>query len=301
MLLFRLRRTFENFPPAALRIVMVIGLAMSGCGSDSAAGRDGIDGMDGQDGIDGADGRDATDGSRGTDGTSCSVQDNGDGSKTIRCEDGTEVIVQDGDTGAPGADGKPGLIDPLGDLDGDGVINAKDNCLFDANASQLDADFDNVGDACDVHVSDFPLALDTANGLMWTRCPFGETPAGTDCLGTGAPYPTFCAAQDNSCNGGSDTGLLNGLGASSLYEACGHLVMEGYSDFRVPTKSELLELVNGLMKQPPFLFPGPSTHYFWSSTSASANAAWTVDSLTGVASGADKNNTSRSVYCVRSR
>ena len=35
------------------------------------------------------------------------------------------------------------------DLDGDGVLNSLDNCPFDANANQLDADGDGLGNACD--------------------------------------------------------------------------------------------------------------------------------------------------------
>ncbi len=36
-----------------------------------------------------------------------------------------------------------------GDVDDDGVLNINDNCPFDANPSQVDADADNIGNACD--------------------------------------------------------------------------------------------------------------------------------------------------------
>ncbi|HVV82507.1 MAG TPA: hypothetical protein VHE35_05480 [Kofleriaceae bacterium] len=43
-----------------------------------------------------ADGTDGTDGTDGADGTSCTVADNGDGTKTISCTDNTTVTVSDG-------------------------------------------------------------------------------------------------------------------------------------------------------------------------------------------------------------
>lgn len=44
-------------------------------------------------------------------------------------------------------DGVRDLRDP--DLDGDGVANEADNCLFAANPDQADGDGDGAGDACD--------------------------------------------------------------------------------------------------------------------------------------------------------
>src|SRR5262249_14753181 len=41
-------------------------------------------------------------GTNGTNGTSCTVTDNGDGTKTISCEDGTEVTVANGQAGKNG-------------------------------------------------------------------------------------------------------------------------------------------------------------------------------------------------------
>ena len=65
-------------------------------------------------------GADGDTGTAGTDGSSCSVTDNGNGTKSIACEDGTNVTVTDGsdgqagatgprgDAGSPGAPGAPG-------------------------------------------------------------------------------------------------------------------------------------------------------------------------------------------------
>ncbi|MCH7686861.1 MAG: hypothetical protein IH899_09300 [Planctomycetes bacterium] len=41
------------------------------------------------------------------------------------------------------------LVDPQEDLDGDGILNADDNCPADANPGQEDADSDGFGDECD--------------------------------------------------------------------------------------------------------------------------------------------------------
>jgi hypothetical protein len=48
----------------------------------------------------------------------------------------------------------PGSAQPLPDLDGDGVLDAADNCLTVPNADQADADGDGVGDACDLTPSE---------------------------------------------------------------------------------------------------------------------------------------------------
>jgi len=47
-------------------------------------------------------------GVNGANGTSCTVSDNGDGTKTISCEDGTSVTVSDGAAGTDGNDGQDG-------------------------------------------------------------------------------------------------------------------------------------------------------------------------------------------------
>lgn len=46
----------------------------------------------------------------GADGVGCTVEDNGDGTKTVSCTDGTSAVVGDGKEGAAGAAGKDALV-----------------------------------------------------------------------------------------------------------------------------------------------------------------------------------------------
>ena len=63
----------------------------------------------------------------------------------------------DGFSGALDIDGDPRTVGPAADIgadefpdsDGDGVVDASDNCPNDSNAGQQDGDADGVGDACD--------------------------------------------------------------------------------------------------------------------------------------------------------
>ncbi len=92
-----------------LRVVSIAALVLAaGCGgSDGTNGTNGNDGTsctvtdngDGTFTIDCDDGTSATV-SDGTDGGQCTVVDNGDGTKTITCDDGTEVTVSDGTDGS---------------------------------------------------------------------------------------------------------------------------------------------------------------------------------------------------------
>lgn len=70
------------------------------------------------------------------------------------------------------------------DSDGDGVIDASDNCVSVANANQADFDGDSLGDACDPDDDNdqMPDDWELANGLN----PFNSADAGADPDGDGA-------------------------------------------------------------------------------------------------------------------
>lgn len=91
---------------------------LSVCFSAACSGSDGANGADGANGVDGADG---ADGKNGEDGSSCHVTDNGDGSATIACDDGSEAVVSDGRDGTDGENGSNGADGEHGEngVDGD--------------------------------------------------------------------------------------------------------------------------------------------------------------------------------------
>jgi hypothetical protein len=91
----------------AMACAVVIGLCAGGCAGADGSSCSVTDNGDGTHTIDCEDGTSTTisDGMDGMDGASCMAMDNGDGTKTISCEDGTSVTVSDGEDGMDGADG----------------------------------------------------------------------------------------------------------------------------------------------------------------------------------------------------
>lgn len=74
-------------------------------------------------------------------------------------------------------------IDPQFDQDGDGFANFEDNCIEIANASQLDADADGFGNACDADFNNDCVANFQDLGLM--RSAFFSADPVTDLTGDG--------------------------------------------------------------------------------------------------------------------
>ena len=160
----------------------------------------------------------------------------------------------------------------------------------------------------------------TAQTLYYAKCLHGQTydAATNTCTGSFVVV-TYCSTNDNACNGGTNTGTLNGTGTSASYSACNALNLSGKT-WRVPTKNELKLLINcnngaipddttncGVISSPTingfFTFatsPFDSTNaYFGSSSSGSATQAWTVTFFNGDSQiNAGKNGTSPPIRCV---
>ena len=104
------------------------------------------------------------------------------------------------------------------DSDGDGVVDAADNCVATANPDQTDADADGIGDRCDPCV-----AQDEACDGADNDCD-GNTDEGvTNACGVCGPVPDeACDGADNDCDGNTDEGVTNACGACGPVpnEAC---------------------------------------------------------------------------------
>jgi hypothetical protein len=127
---------------------------------------------------------------------------------------------------------------------------------------------------------------DNATGLMWQK---DENPSS---------YNWYQAA-----------GKYNGTYNPSSSDVCGSLVIDSYSDWRLPTKKELMTIVDHAAASGPTInssyFPNAAASLYWSSTTSARyrDNAWAVDFLAGDAVSGDKGSFNGSdglhVRCVR--
>ena len=89
-----------------------------------------------------------------------------------------------------------------GDADGDGIDDGADNCPLAANASQVDADGDGAGNACDGDYNNDGVVNDEDMAIL--RGAFG-TSEGDEGFVPAADY------DDDGLIDGSDFGVFSGL------------------------------------------------------------------------------------------
>jgi len=135
-------------------------------------------------------------------------------------------------------------------------------------------------------------------------------------IGTAAEFK-YCSLNDDSCDGGVSGNVLNGSGNSEVWDTCNDLEYAGYDDWRVPSRDELVSLVqcddgplnypsrtwcgNGNYAPPTIdttLFPNCPSTRFWTSAAYGGGSAhsWLVYFATG---GVGNKGFALSVFCVR--
>jgi hypothetical protein len=130
--------------------------------------------------------------------------------------------------------------------------------------------------------------------LLWQKCESGQTWSGS-CTGAVSFY-AYCSSANDTCNGGSTPGSLDGFGASPAYNYCNSLGLAGRS-WRVPTRAELQELFRAT-RQDSSLLPGLVTvQYYLSTESHSSDRAYAILFSGGTEGNLMKNSTFR-IRCV---
>lgn len=178
------------------------------------------------------------------------------------------------------------------------------NCAKGESSSKADV-ATSSGDTIKAKYADYGsmIVKETASGLVWKKCAQGQA-NDAGCSGTAGNY-TYCAALDNSCNGGTDIGVLSAGGVNDAYTACNSINTNppggygGISNWRVPTKNELIFFTQqSISTEFSALFPNRATNDFWSANSYIPTNAFFVDGA-GDAFGSGKDATI-SVRCVAS-
>ncbi len=127
-----------------------------------------------------------------------------------RCEFGREMSCDDNfDNDADGvSDADCESVDgPNGDLDGDGVSNSLDNCIYVSNADQRDTDGDGIGNPCEGETDDEEFMDDGAEDDSSAANTSATTPSTTPSTGgSSAGGSGSSATSPASGNGGGSSG-----------------------------------------------------------------------------------------------
>ena len=158
-----------------------------GDGAQGAAGQDGAVGEQGDQGEQGGQGEQGDHGAQGEQGEQ--------GEQGPQGDPGPQGPPGEGG-GGDGGDG--GDLSPGADVDGDGVVNAEDNCVFSPNDGQSDIDLDGLGDDCDPD-------RDGDGHANAADC----EPDDGDVF-PGADIPDICNGLDDDCDEEVDEGFVEG-------------------------------------------------------------------------------------------
>lgn len=190
------------------------------------------------------------------------------------------------------------------------VTNVVISCSSSCSGSSITRSWGTFTDMCDgtiklvITAGTYGGNTYTSRTMYFTKCSQGQVwnSSSNDCAGTGSSgdnygatvFP-YCNGMNNNCNGGTNSGILDGGGTSGAYIACSGTILAGKS-WRVPTKEELKLLVEctdqsipndgsdcgvGNYTSPTFnnLFSNTVSYSYWSSSgsSASSSRAWYID------------------------
>ena len=194
------------------------------------------------------------------------------------------------------------------DRDGDGIGDGGggygncDNCPNTYNPNQVDSNNNGIGDACDTTPGGSFRLPDTGQTSCYDMSGNVISCAGTGQDGAYNINPMSFTDNGNGTVTDNNTGLIwqkeddntthNWYQASGTFDAtynpssqnvCGSLALGGHSDWRLPTKKELVSIVNcGVPYPGPEIdttyFPNTKSSRYWSSTTGAydPDIAWCV-------------------------
>jgi len=286
-------------------------------GADGATGATGATGPQGPQGIAGTNGNDGATGPQGLTGATGPQGDQG-------LQGLTGATGPQGDQGIQGLTGATG---PQGPAGADGATGPAGSGSFSPGTVAGQMTYWNGTAWITVAPGAQNSCLQFLNGVpTWAPCPTTSTYLGGIqgyVLQAGDPgysasvlhglivAPSVSGTAQWGCNGtgisGAD-GTAIGTGAQNTIDImngcseggiaariCGDLVLNGYSDWYLPSKDELNKLYINRVA-----IGGFSTNWFWSSTESSDNLAWGLWFSVGGHQTNEKNTTYRYVRCVRS-
>ncbi|MDH5721580.1 MAG: DUF1566 domain-containing protein [Spirochaetia bacterium] len=131
----------------------------------------------------------------------------------------------------------------------------------------------------DVYINDNGNGTVTVgNGsLTWMKCSQGQNQL--DCSGTAGTYQ-YCSTETSDCHAGTYSGILNGGGASEVWDTCQALSASsfaGRTTWRAPTWTELTDFA-GVYTVNQALFPNtPTALGFWTASSGNIQKAYFIN------------------------